>query len=86
MKHSMIYQKIDEKEAKELKKFYKRFFDKRIDIMKKTQPKVDGVFGDFLGKRPFSPEQKKLFTFISQNNVNFIISIEKFFLKLERKE
>ena len=57
LKQSMVDKKIDEKEAKELKKIYNHYFDKRSEIMKNTQFKVEDVFGDVLSKDNFSQEQ-----------------------------
>ena len=57
LKQSMIDKKIDEKEALELKKIYNHYLDKRKDIMKNTQFKVEDVFGDVISKDNFSQEQ-----------------------------
>ena len=51
---SMIQNKIDEKEAPELKKIYNLCLDKISDIMKKTQFKVEDVFGNIIGKETFN--------------------------------
>ena len=53
----MIDEKIDQKEAEELKKIYNRYIDKRSEIMKNTQFKVEDVFGDVISKDNFSQEQ-----------------------------
>ena len=53
----MVDKKIDEKEAQELKKIYNHYLDKRKDIMKNTQFKVEDVFGDVISKDNFSQEQ-----------------------------
>ena len=52
----MSDKKIDEKEAEELKKIY-HYLDKRKDIMKNTQFKVEDVFVDVISKDKFSQEQ-----------------------------
>ena len=57
LKQSMIDEKIDEKEAQELKKIYNHYIDKRSEIMKNTQFKVEDVFGDNISKDNFSQEQ-----------------------------
>ena len=58
LKQSMVDQKkIIEKEALELKKFYKHYLDKRKDIMKNTQFKAEDVFGDVKSTDNFSQEQ-----------------------------
>ena len=49
--------KIDEKEAQELKKIYNHYLDKRKDIMKNTQFKVEVTFGNVISKDNFSQEQ-----------------------------
>ena len=57
LKTSMIDMKIDGKEAQELKKIYNHYLDKRKDIMKNTQFKVEDNFGNFIYKDNFSQEQ-----------------------------
>ena len=57
LKQSMIDKKIDEKEALELKKIYNHYTDKRSEIMKNTQFKVEDVFGDVISTDSISPEQ-----------------------------
>ena len=57
LKQSMIDKRIDEKEAQELKKIYNHYIDKRSEIMKNTQFKVEDVFGDVISKDNFSQEQ-----------------------------
>ena len=49
--------KIDENEALELKKIFNHYLDKRKEIMKNTQFKVEDVFGDVIGKDKFRQEQ-----------------------------
>ena len=49
-KQSMIDKKIDEKESSELKKFYNHYLDKRKEIMKKTEFKVEDIFGEKMNK------------------------------------
>ena len=56
-KQSMVDKKIDEKEAQELKKIYNHYIGKRSEIMKKTNFKVEDVFGDVISKDNFSQEQ-----------------------------
>ena len=57
LKQSMVDKKIDEKEAQDMKKIYDHNFDKRSEIMKNTQFKVEDVFGDVISKDNFSQEQ-----------------------------
>ena len=53
----MVDKKIDEKEALELQKIHIPHLDKRKDIMKNTQFKVEKVFGDVLTEDILSQEQ-----------------------------
>ena len=57
LKQSVVDRKIDQKEADELKKIYNHYPDKRKQIMKNTQFKVEDVFGDVINKDNFSQEQ-----------------------------
>ena len=57
LKISLVDKKIDEKEAMELKKIYNHFLNKRSEIMKLSQFKIEDVFGDFTSKDSFSQEQ-----------------------------
>ena len=50
LKESMIDKKIDEKEVNQLKQIYNHYIDKRSDILKNTQFKVEDVFGDVISK------------------------------------
>ena len=58
LKQAMVDKKYDKKEAQELKRIYNHYLDKRKDIMKNTQFKVEDVFGDVLSKDNFSQEQE----------------------------
>ena len=63
----MIDKKIYEKEAMELKKIYNHYIDKKSEIMKNTQFKVEDVFGDVISKDSISPEQiTKLNNFLAK--------------------
>ena len=67
LKTSMVDKKIDEKEAMELKKLYNHYTDKRSEIMKNTQVKVEDLFGDVISKDNFSQEQiTKLNNFLAK--------------------
>ena len=44
----MVDEKINEKEAEELKKIYNHYIDKRKETMTSTQFKVEDVFGDVI--------------------------------------
>ena len=57
LKQSVIDKKTDQKEAEELKKIYNHFINKKSEIMKKTQFKVEDIFGDKITKGSISPEQ-----------------------------
>ena len=64
----MVDKKIDEKEADEIKKIFNHYFNKRYEVMKNTQFKVeDDVFGDVIIKDNFSQEQiTKLNNFLAK--------------------
>ena len=67
LKQSMIDKKIDEREARELKKIYNHYTDKRSEIMKNTSFKVEDVFGDVISKDNFSQEEiTKLNNFLAK--------------------
>ena len=67
LKQSMVGKKIDGKEAPELKKSYNHYPDKRKEIMKNTQLRVEDVFGDVISKDNFSQEQiTKLNNFLAK--------------------
>ena len=53
----MIDKKIDEEEALELKNISNPYRDKRKEIMKNTQFKVEDVFNDVMSKDIFGQEQ-----------------------------
>ena len=57
LKIFMIDKKIDQKEAEVLKKVYNLYIDKRKEILKNTQYKVENVLGDVISKDNFSQEQ-----------------------------
>ena len=57
---------IDQKESEQLKQIYNHYFEKKKEIMKKTQLKVD-VFGHVISKENFSQEQiTKLNNFLAK--------------------
>ena len=67
LKESMIDKKIDQNELEQLKQIYNHYIDKRKDIMKNTQFKVEEVFGDVISKDNFSQEQiTKLNNFLAK--------------------
>ena len=67
LKESMIDKKIDEKEANQLKQIYNHYVDKKSEIMKNTQFKVEDVFGDVISKDTISTEQiTKLNNFLAK--------------------
>ena len=57
LKQSMVDEKIDEKEAQELKKIYYHNLEKRKEITKKTSFKVEDVIRDVISKNISSQEQ-----------------------------
>ena len=66
LNQSMI-DKLDEKEALELKKINNHYLDKRKQIMDSTKFKVEDIFGDVISKDSISPEQiTKLNNFFKQ--------------------
>ena len=67
LKESMIDKTIDQKEAEQLKKIYNRYLEKRSEIMKNTQFKVEDVLGNVISKDNFSQEQlNKLNNFLAK--------------------
>ena len=67
LKESMIDNKIDQKEAEQLKQIYNHYIDKKSEIMKNTQFKVEDVFVDVISKVSISPEQiTKLNNFLAK--------------------
>ena len=67
LKESMIDKKIDEKEANQLKQIYNHYVDKKSEIMRNTQFKVEDIFGDVISKDSISPEQiTKLNNFLAK--------------------
>ena len=63
----MIDKKTDEKEAQELKNICNHYIDKKSEIMKNTQFKVEDIFGDVISKDSLSPEQiTKLNNFLAK--------------------
>ena len=67
LKESMIDKKTDEKEAEQLKQIYNHYVDKKSEIMKKTQFKVEDIFTDFISKDTISTKQiTKLNNFLAK--------------------
>ena len=67
LKEAMIDKKIDEKEANQLKEIYNHYVDKKSEIMKNTQFKVEDIFNDVISKDSISPEQlTKLINFLAK--------------------
>ena len=54
LKTSMFDRKSDQKEAEDLKMIYNHYLDKRKEIMKNTQFRVEDVLGDVISKDLFS--------------------------------
>ena len=57
LKESMIDKKIDQKEAEQLKQIYNHYVDKKSEIMKNTQFKVEDIFNNVINKDTISQEQ-----------------------------
>ena len=57
LKNLMIGEKIDQKETDELKEIFNDYIDKRFDIMKNTQFRVEDTFVDIIGKNNINQEQ-----------------------------
>ena len=57
LKESMIDKVINQKEADQLKQIYNHYIDKKSEIMKNTQFKVEDIFNDVINKDTISQEQ-----------------------------
>ena len=57
LKESMIFKKIHQKEAEQLKQIYNHYFIKREEIKNSTKFKVEDIIGDVISKDSISPEQ-----------------------------
>ena len=57
LKESIIDKKIDQKEADQLKQIYNHYVDKKSEIMKNTQFKVEEIFNDVIHKDTISQER-----------------------------
>ena len=57
LKESMIDKVINQKEADQLKQIYNHYVDKKSEIMKNTQFKVEDIFNDVINKDTISQEQ-----------------------------
>ena len=67
LKNSMFDKKIDEKEAEQLKQIYNQYVDKKYEIMKNTQFRVEDIFTDVISKDTISTEQiTKLNNFLAK--------------------
>ena len=67
LKESLIDKKINEKEAEQLKQNYNQYINKKSEIMKNTQFKVEDVFTDVISKDTISTEQiTKLNNFLAK--------------------
>ena len=67
LKQSMVDKKIDEKESEQLKQIYNHYIDKKSEIMKNTQFKVEDIFTDVISKDTISTEQiTKLNNFLAK--------------------
>ena len=67
LKESMIDKRNDQKESEQLKQIYNHYLDKKSEIMKNTQFKVEEVFTDIISKDTISTEQiTKLNNFLAK--------------------
>ena len=67
LKQSMIDKKIDQKEAEQLKQIYNHYVDKKSEIMKNAQFKVEDIFTDVISKDTISTAQiTKLNNFLAK--------------------
>ena len=67
LKESMTDKKINEKESEQLKQIYNHYVDKKSEIMKNTQFKVEDIFTDVISKDTISTEQiNKLNNFLAK--------------------
>ena len=67
LKESMIDKEIDQKEADQLKQIYNHYVDKKSEIMKNTQFKVEDIFTAVISKDTTSTEQiPKLNNFLAK--------------------
>ena len=57
LKESMIDKVINQKEADQLKQIYNHYVDKKSEIMKNTQFKVEDIFNEVINKDTISHEQ-----------------------------
>ena len=57
LKQSMIDKVINRKEADQLKQIYNHYVDKKSEIMKNTQFKVEDIFNEVINKDTISQEQ-----------------------------
>ena len=57
LKESMIDKKIDQKEAEQLKQIYNHYVDKKSEIMKNTNFKVEDIFNEVINKDTISQDQ-----------------------------
>ena len=67
LKESTFDKKIDQKKAEQLKQIYNHYVDKKSEIMKNTQFKVEDIFSDVISKDTISTEQiTKLNNFLAK--------------------
>ena len=57
LKESMIDKVINQKEADQIKQIYNHYVDKKSEIMKNTQFKLEDIFNDVINKDTISQEQ-----------------------------
>ena len=52
------------KRSLELKENYNHYLNKRKEIMKNTEFKVEDIFGNIINRDTISPEQKTIFDYL----------------------
>ena len=53
----MIDRNINQKESEQLKQIYNHFIDKKLEILKNSQFKIEDIFTDVISKDTITPEQ-----------------------------
>ena len=67
LKESMVVKKTNEKESEQLQQIYNHYIDKKCEIMKNAQFKVEDIFTDVISKDTISTEQiTKLNNFLAK--------------------
>ena len=87
VKQSMLDKKTNDKEIQELKTIHNHYLDKKSEIMKNTEFKVEHIFGDIIGKDIIGQDQIiTLKNFFGQNDVKADFSVNISLMKDRRKK